>query len=104
MSVSDTSTIPSAAASSAPIVSSGTEGNAGVGSPCGSAPTVSTPSSARPKTPVTTVAPTTATRTAGIFFDDVRDEEEHRERPQTEGQGGRVGLIEPLRRTPRIRR
>jgi hypothetical protein len=60
--------MPSAAISSGPMVPSGTEGIVGVGNPCGRAPTVSTPFSARLNTPVTRVAPTTATNTAGILF------------------------------------
>ena len=41
----------------------------GVGSPDGSVPTVFTPSAATSNTAETTVAATTATRTAGIFFE-----------------------------------
>ena len=46
---------------------SGTDGKVGAGRPLGSAPTVFTPSAARSKTAVTTMAATTATSTAGIF-------------------------------------
>ena len=42
-------------------------GSCGVGSPCGSAPTVSTPFADRSSTAVTTVAPTMAIRIAGSF-------------------------------------
>ena len=63
VSVSDTSVIPTAATSSEPTSPMSVHGTSGVGSPSGRVPTV--PMS-RSNTAVTTVAPTTATRTAGI--------------------------------------
>ena len=65
VSVSDTSTIPSAAISSGPRSLTETCGIDGVGRPCGNAPTVFTPFSPRSSSAVATVAPTTATSTAG---------------------------------------
>ena len=64
VSVSDTSVIPTAATSSGTTSSKLVHGTSGVGSPSGSVPTVAM---SRSNTAVTTVAPTTATRTAGIF-------------------------------------
>ena len=61
--------MPIAAMSRGPRCSNGTPGNAGVGNPLGNDPTVATPLAARSKTAVTTVAPTTATSTAGTLFD-----------------------------------
>ena len=65
VSVSDTSTIPSAAISSGPRSLTETCGIDGVGRPWGNAPTVFTPFSPRSSSAVATVAPTTATSTAG---------------------------------------
>ena len=67
-SVRETSTMPKDAASSGPRDSSGTDGKVRLGNPWGSGPTTSTPFAARSRTPVTTVAPRTATSTAGIFW------------------------------------
>ena len=61
--------MPTAAISSGARSLTGTHGTAGTGKPCGSGPTVLTPSDARSNSAVTTVAPTTATNTAGTFFD-----------------------------------
>ena len=66
VSVSDTSTMPIAASRSGPTSSIDVHGNDGFGKPCGSVPTVATPSAARSSTADTIVAPATATRTAGI--------------------------------------
>ena len=63
VSVSETSVIPTAATSSGTTSSMSVHGTAGVGSPLGRLPTVAM---SRSSTAVTTVAPTTATRTAGI--------------------------------------
>ena len=67
-SVRETSTMPKDAARSGPRDSSGTDGNVRLGNPWGSGPTTSTPLAARSRTPVTTVAPRTATSTAGTFL------------------------------------
>ena len=64
VSVSETSVMPTAAMSSGTTSSMSVHGNPGLGSPSGSVPTVPMSRSNRP---VTTVAPTTATRTAGIL-------------------------------------
>ena len=69
VSVSETSTMPTAAAASVARSLALVQGNEGVGSPDGSVPTVFTPSAARSKAAETTVAATTATSTAGIFFE-----------------------------------
>ena len=69
VSVSETSTMPTAAAASVARSAASVNGNEGVGSPVGSVPTVFTPSAARSKAAETTVAATTATSTAGIFFE-----------------------------------
>ncbi len=69
VSVSETSTMPAAAAASVARSLALVQGNDGVGSPDGSVPTVFTPSAARSNTADTTVAATTATRTAGTFFE-----------------------------------
>ena len=62
VSVSETSVMPAAAIEQRDHVVALVHGNVGLGRPCGSAPTVFT---SRSNTAVTTVAPTTATRTAG---------------------------------------
>ena len=65
VSVSDTSVIPIAAISSGGMSLALVQGRLGAGTPRGSEPTVSTPWSERPRTADATVAPTTATSTAG---------------------------------------
>ena len=65
VSVSETRAIPSAASSSGPMSLACVHGTCGVGSPCGSAPTVSTPFAERSSTAETRVAPTMAIRMAG---------------------------------------
>ena len=67
VSVSDTRVMPTAAMRSGPTSESWVHGSEGVGNPLGSEPTVAI-SSDRPNTADTTVAPTTATSTAGTFF------------------------------------
>ena len=69
VSVSETSTMPTAAAASRVRSLALVHGNEGTGSPCGSVPTVFTPSAARSNTAETMVAATTPTSTAGIFFE-----------------------------------
>ena len=63
VSVSDTSVIPTAATSSGTTSPTSVHGTFGVGSPFGRVPTVAI---SRSNKAVTTVAPTTETRTAGI--------------------------------------
>ena len=63
VSVSDTSVIPTAATSNGTTSPMSVHGTLGVGSPSGRVPTVVM---SRSNTAVTTVAPTTETRTAGI--------------------------------------
>jgi hypothetical protein len=65
VSVNDTSVIPMAAISSGTTSPMSIHGTSGVGRPSGRVPTV--PMS-KPKMAVAAVAPTTATRTAGIFL------------------------------------
>ena len=62
VSVRETSVIPTAAMSSGTTSSMSVQGTSGVGRPSGRVPTVAM---SRSNTAVTTVAPTTATRTAG---------------------------------------
>ena len=69
VSVSETRTMPTAAPSSGATSEAFVHGTAGTGSPRGSVPTTSTPFDTRSSSPTATVAPTTATRTAGTFFD-----------------------------------
>ena len=64
VSVSETSVMPTAATSSGPTSPTSVHGTSGCGSPSGRVPTVLM---SRSNTAVTTVAPTTATSTAGIF-------------------------------------
>ena len=66
VSVSDTSVMPMAATKSGPTSLVCVHGTLGSGMPWGRAPTVATPWAARSNTADTTVAPTTATRMAGI--------------------------------------
>ena len=68
VSVSDTSTMPTAASINGPTSLNDVHGSDGRGSPAGSEPTVTTPCASRFQTAETIVAPTTATSTAGIFF------------------------------------
>jgi hypothetical protein len=65
VSVNDTIVMPTAPMSRGPTSDSFVHGNAGAGTPWGSEPTVLTPCAARSRTALTTVTPTTATRTAG---------------------------------------
>ncbi len=65
VSVSDTSTIPIAASSNGPTSDSCVHGNDGVGTPCGSVPTVAI-SLDNPAIAETIVAAPTATSTAGM--------------------------------------
>ena len=65
VSASETSVMPTAAIRSGATSLTFVQGTLGAGKPCGSAPTVLTPSSARPSAAVIAVAPTTATRMAG---------------------------------------
>ena len=62
----DTIAIPIAAANSGPMSLRSTDGNCGRGSPCGSDPTVETPSLVRSKSDTESVARITVMRTAGI--------------------------------------
>ena len=94
VSVRDTRTIPIDAMNSGPRCSNGTPGNVGVGNPLGNDPTVATPLAARSKTPVTTVAPTTATSTAGTFFDTRGKTSRMTRVAETDQQGRRVRLVE----------
>ena len=59
--------MPTAASSRGPTSETLVQGIDGVGTPWGSAPVTFTPSAARSNQADTTVAPTTATSTAGIF-------------------------------------
>ncbi len=68
VSVSDTRVMPTAATTSGHTSLTLVQGTVGVGTPCGSAPTVATPLAERSRTADTTVAPTTATSTAGTRF------------------------------------
>ena len=94
VSVSETSTMPTAAAASVARSLALVQGIEGVGSPAGSVPTVFTPSAARSKTAETTVAATTATSTAGIFFADARQAEQQSEHAEADEERRRVGLVE----------
>src|SRR5262245_10409973 len=66
VSVSDTKVMPTAATSRGPTSDSEVHGSVGRGNPAGSEPTVLTPYELRSSTADTTVAPTTATSTAGM--------------------------------------
>ena len=66
VSVSDTMVMPTAPTRRAPTSCQFVNGSAGVGTPWGRTPTVATPWEARSNTADATVAPTTATSTAGM--------------------------------------
>ena len=65
VSVRDTRVIPKAATNSGTTSLASVQGMLGLGTPCGNAPTVATPSAERSRTADSAVAPTTATRMAG---------------------------------------
>ena len=65
VSVSDTSMMPTAPIRSGPTSDHFVHGSAGTGTPWGRVPIVFTPHAARSRTAETTVAPATATSTAG---------------------------------------
>ena len=87
VSVSDTSVMPIAATNNGPTSCTVVNGNAGVGKPFGSEPTVDTPLLLRSSTAEMTVAPATATNTAGTFLRDARQHEEHEEHSDADREG-----------------
>ena len=72
-----------------------------MGTPCGSAPTVATPSAGEVRArPRRAVAPTTATSTAGTRFVSAGQDQQHGEDAEPDEQGRRVGLVEALDELP----
>ena len=95
VSVSDTSVMPTAAISSGPTSFSSVHGSEGLGKPCGSVPTVAMRSD-RSSTADTTVAATTATRTAGTVRVIRGRTRRITSTPTPDRERGPLGLVEVL--------
>ncbi len=96
VSVSDTRVIPAAATSNGPTSPSFVHGSDGRGTPWGRAPTVLTPCWSSTRTAETTVAPMTATSTAGTRRLMRGQEEQDGEHAESHRERRPVGLVEVL--------